>query len=125
MTDEDKMDAEIASMFDEVTEVKTVNGKPMISDEETLRQMDADEMANAIADLTRSFRDFNSIMSRGVDPVDPVKSLGWWRATEYLMLANNRLKDIFCGRDRSPASIRQYAKFRSKMLEGKRYRTDA
>ena len=125
MTDEGKMDAEIASMFDEVTEVKTVNGKPMISDEETLRQMDAEEMANAIADLTRSFSDFNAIMSRGVDPVDPEKSLGWWRATEYLMLANNRLKDIFCGRDRSPASIRQYARFRSKMLEGKRYRTDA
>lgn len=112
-------------MFDEVTEVKTVNGKPMISDEETLRQMDAEEMANAIADLTRSFRDFNAIMSRGVDPVDPVKSLGWWRATEYLMLANNRLKDIFCGRDRSPASVKVYARFRSKMLEGKRYRPEA
>ena len=124
MENEDKMDTEIASMFDEVTEVKTVNGKPMISDEETLRQMDAEEMANAIADLTRSFSDFNAIMSRGVDPVDPVKSLGWWRATEYLMLANNRLTDIFCGRDRSPASVKAYARFRSKMLE-RRYRPDA
>lgn len=85
----------------------------------------AEEMENAVADLIRSFREFNEIMSRGVNPTDPVKSLGWWRRLEYLALAEGRMKDCFCGRHRDPASIRQYGKFRSKMLEGKRYRPDA
>ena len=40
-------------------------------------------------------------------------------------LAESRMKDCFCGRHGDPASIRQYAKIRSKTLEGKRYRPDA
>ena len=80
---------------------------------------------NAIADLVRSFRDFSAIMERGVNPTDPLRSLGWWRVLEYLALAESRLKEAFICGDRSPASIRQYAKFKSKMLEGKRYRPDA
>jgi hypothetical protein len=126
MKTEDELDAKVANLFDEITEVKMVNGKPMVSDEQTIRDMEAaKEMESAIAEIVRSFNDFNQIMSRGVDPIDPVKSVGWWRATEYLMLANNRLKEAFICGDRSPASIRQYNKFRSKMLEGKRYRPDA
>ena len=123
---EDEADAKVATLFDEITEVKMVNGKPMVSDEQTIRDMEAaKEMESAIAEIVRSFREFNDVMSRGVDPVDPVKSVGWWRATEYLMLANNGLKEAFICGDRSPASIQQYNKFRSKMLEGKRYRPDA
>jgi hypothetical protein len=94
-------------------------------DEETIAQMDAQEMENACLDLARSFRDFNEIMSRGVNPTDPLGSLGWWRALEYLALAESRLKEAFIRGDRSPASIRQYARFRSKLLLGERYRTDA
>lgn len=110
-------------MFDEIVSTKIEDGKVAVETE--VLSPDPEEVEKAVADLTRSFSDFNAIMSRGVDPVDPVKSLGWWRATEYLMLANNRLKDIFCGRDRSPASVKAYARFRSKVLEGKRYRPDA
>lgn len=123
---EDQADAKVATLFDEITEVKTVNGKPKVTDEQTIRDMEAaKEMEDAIADLIRSFKDFNQIMSHGVEPTDPLKSIPWWRALQFLALADSRLKEAFICGDRSPASIRQYAKFRSKMLEGKRYRPDA
>jgi len=44
---------------------------------------------------------------------------------EYLALADSRLKEAFCGRDRSPLSISQYHKWRLKMINGRRYRADA
>lgn len=125
---EDEADAKVATLFDEITttRVEIVNGKPRVTDEQTIRDMEAQaEMEAAIADLIRSFKDFAAIMERGVDPTDPLRSKGWWRALEYLALAENRLKEAFICGDRSPASVRQYAKFRSKMLRGERYRCDA
>ena len=46
METEDKLDAEIAKMFDEVKEVRVeaVNGKPKVTDEQTVRETDAKEM---------------------------------------------------------------------------------
>lgn len=118
-------DESIEKLFEEP---ETVNGKRRVTDEETIAQMDAEaqaEMENAVADLVRSYKDFWTFLDRNVNPTDPLRSMGWWRALEYLALAESRLKEAFICGDRSPASIQQYAKFRSKMLEGKRYRTDA
>ena len=114
MKTEDELDAEIAKMFDEAKEVRveTVDGN-------------AKEMEEAIADLVRSFREFTEIMERGVNPTDPLRSLGWWRALGYLSLAESRAKDCFLAGHRDPASVKQWAKFRSKMLEGKPYRANA
>jgi hypothetical protein len=50
----------------------------------------------------------------------------WWRAAENLMLANNRLKDLFCGRDRSPRSIRLCHEYKLTLIsDKKRLRADA
>ena len=123
---EDEAGAKVATLFDEITEVKMVNGKPMVSDEQATRDMEAaKEMEDAVADLIHSFKSFTNIMERGVNPTDPVNSIAWWRCLEFLALAESRCKEAFILGDRRPASIRQYAKFRSKMLEGNRYRPDA
>ena len=47
MKTEDELDAEIAKLFDEVTttKVEMVNGKPRISDQATLDQMEREEAA--------------------------------------------------------------------------------
>ena len=125
MTENDA-NAKVATVFDEITKVEMVNGKPKISDAQQIADLEAQqELENAIADLIRSFKDFNQIMSHGVDPTDPVKSIPWWRCLQFLALADSRMKEAFICGDRSPVSITQYAKFRSKMLEGKRYRPDA
>jgi hypothetical protein len=112
-------------MFDEVKEVpvETVDGKPRVIEQTT--GANAKEMEEAVAHLVQAFREFTEIMERGVNPTDPLRSLGWWRALGYLSLAESRAKDCFLAGHRDPASVKQWAKFRSKMLEGKRYRADA
>jgi hypothetical protein len=125
---EDEADKLIETMFDEVKEVhvEMVNGKPRVTDEETIAQMDAQEMESAVAELTQAWRRFREYDRRHPDAaLDPEHGLYWWRLAEYLMLANNRTKDAFLGRHRDPASVRQHDKFRRKMLLGQRYRTDA
>jgi len=111
-TEEDRLDAEIAQMFGEVKEVhvEMVNGKPRVAYEETIAQMDAQEM---------------EIDRRPGVATDPKLEVEWWRRLDALGLADGSLKERFLGRDRSPASVRQYAKFRRKMVLGERYRTDA
>jgi hypothetical protein len=121
---EDEANKLIETMFDELYETKkkplgSVETKKLLTDAEQIAQMDSEEMERAVADFVRSWRDF-----RGLDPMrygDPT----WWRALEYLALANSRLKDAFCGQDRSPASIRQHHRWRLKLADGRRYRTDA
>ena len=124
MKTEDELDAEIAQMFDEVkvTKVEMVNGKPKVTDEQTVRETDAKEVEAAMADIVRSWREFRAVNSDS--PIVQHDS-NWWRCLCYLALAEDRLKEAFCGRDRSPASIRQYHKWRLRMIDGRRYRADA
>jgi hypothetical protein len=124
---EDEADKRIETIFDEVKEVhvEMVNSKPRVTDEETIAQMDAHEMENACADLVHSWRRFKEIDDRPGAATDPNQEVEWWRRLDALGLADGSLKERFLGRDRSPASIRHYAKFRRKMVLGERYRTDA
>ena len=120
MTDDDRL---IESMFDEV--VETHVGKDG-SVEAKLVSPSAEEMEEAVADFVKSAREFRDLNSRPDAATAPERpGILWWRALEWLALADSRLKDVFCGRDRSPRSIRQFHKFRLKMIAGRRYRTDA
>src|ERR1700741_2581906 len=129
--EEDRLDAEIAKMFDEVTttKVEMVNGKPRVSDEQTIAQIDAQEMENACADLVHSWRRFKEIDNRPGAATGPKLEVERWGRVERRWVAvgwaEGSLKERFLGRDRSPASIRQYAKSRRKMVLSERYRTDA
>jgi len=67
MKTEDELDAEVAQLFDEVTttKVEMVNGKPRISDQATLDQMEREEAARRMEEacglfLTRE-REFQRI----------------------------------------------------------------
>lgn len=86
-------------------------------------QPDAEqEMENAVADMVRSWKDFKDANS---DYPIAVWGYEWWKCLCYLALAEDRLKEAFLGRDRSPASVKQYHRWRLKMIDGRRYRTDA
>ena len=124
---EDEAEKLTETIFDEVKEVhvEMVNGKPRMTDEETIARMEAQEMENACAELVHSWRRFKEIDDRPGAATDPKLEVEWWRRLDALGLADGSLKAQFLGRDRSPASIRHYAKFRRKMVLGERYRTDA
>ena len=57
MKTEDELDAEIAKLFDEVTttKVEMVNGKPRISDQATLDQMEREEAARRMEEACGMF----------------------------------------------------------------------
>lgn len=91
-------------VFDEIVSTKTEPGKVAVETE--VLSPDLNSRSEAVTDRERL-------------------GILWWRALEYLALADSRLKECFCGRDRSPASVRLYHRFRLKMIDGRRYRTDA
>jgi len=125
MTKDDKL---IDSMVDEVIETSiNPDGKVerrWITDAETLADMEREkEMADAVAEFVQRSREFLNTLDAQTDPER--RGILWWRACEWMMLADRRMKEAFCGRDRSPRSIAQYHRFRLKMMLGQRYRTDA
>jgi hypothetical protein len=129
MADEDKSDDELMrSMFDEIEEVTVKDGKvverKLWTDEQTVVQTDAQEMENAVADFLRSWREF-SWLDQLLATDYGRQGIEWWRALECLALSDSRLKQAFCGRDRSPASIRQFHKWKLNLIECKRYRIDS
>ena len=110
-------------MFDELIRTTVMpDGKIDVE----LVQPDPKEVENAVADFVKSAREFRILHSCPDGATDPERrGILWWRALESLACADSRLKDIFCGPDRSPRSIAQYHKYRLKLIDGKRYRTDA
>jgi hypothetical protein len=107
------------TLFDEIVRTEV---KPDGTVEVSLAPDAAQEMEAAVADLLRSWKDFKD--ANGDYPI-AVWGYQWWKCLCYLALAEDRLKEAFCGRDRSPASMKQYHKWRLKMIDGRRYRTDA
>ncbi len=110
-------------MFDELIRTTVMpDGKV----DAELVQPDPKEVENAVADFVKSAREFRILHSCPDGATDPERrGILWWRALEWLACTDSRLKDIFCGPDRSPRSIAQYHKYRLKLIDGKRYRTDA
>ena len=107
------------SLFDEIIETRIA---PEGTLEASLKPDAEQEVESAVADIVRSWRDFKD--ANGDYPI-AVWGYQWWKCLCYLALAEDRLKEAFCGRDRSLASMKQYHKWRLKMIDGRRYRTDA
>jgi hypothetical protein len=111
-------DETVDSMFDEIVETKIA---PDGAVEVNLVSPSPEEVENAASELSFSWRKFRDINSPGAH-----LGIEWWRAAENLMLANNRLKDLFCGRDRSPRSIRLCHEYKLTLIsDKKRLRADA
>ena len=82
-----------------------------------------EEVENAASDLFLSWKDFRNLNVEGPCAIHDGK---WWKALQWLALADSRLKDLFCGRDRSPRSIAMYHRYRLTIVAGKKkLRADA
>lgn len=82
-----------------------------------------EEMAAAVHELQRSWRDFCEF-NKGKGPI-AAHDYEWWKRAEYLMLADSTLKQLFCGRDLRPASVRLYHQWRLHLCCGQPFRRDA
>ncbi len=99
MTKEDALDAEIAELFDEVTttKVEMVNGKPRISDQATLDQMEREEDARRMEEacglfLTRE-REFQRIAQHPRVVTDPQMNVLWWDRLEAVYVAEKAVTE--------------------------------
>jgi hypothetical protein len=106
------------SMFDEVIETRvSTDGKLEVDKSEEAQEMEASvvEMQSAWAGFKKANGDY------------PIAVWGyeWWKALMWLSCAENRLKEAFLGRDRSPGSIKQYHRWRLSVCDGRPFRTNA
>ena len=83
----------------------------------------AQEMEISVAEMQSAWADFKK--ANGDQYPIAVWTYNWWKALMWLSCAENRLKEAFCGRDRSPASIKQYHRWRLSVCDGRPYRTNA
>ena len=125
MKAEDELDAEIAELFDEVTttKVETVNGKPRISDEQTLAEMEIQEAYDEYIRAARKFEKLDRIAKaqKGV----PDNLCAWFDALEEQYQADKRLWLLFVGADRSRRSNLMYCEYRKMLLSGGKLHADA
>lgn len=131
MTTEDELDAKIAKLFDEVTTTKAeiVNGKPRISDQATLDQMERDEDARRMEEacglfLTRE-REFQCIAQHPRVVSDPQMNALWWDRLEAVYVAEKAVQRLFVGLRPTLEQNKLYAKFRKLLLEGSKLKANA
>ena len=107
-------------MFD--TEIKTLieaDGTP--EQKELVAEGPSQEMETAITEMRDSWKAFCDV-NKGT-----IYEYGyeWWKALMWLSCAENRLKECFLGRDRSPKSIGQYHRWRMTIINNRPYRANA
>ena len=130
MKTENELDAEIAKLFDEVTTstVEMVNGKPRISDQATLDQMEREEAARRMEEacglfLTRE-REFQHIAQHPRVVADPQMNALWWDRLEAVYVAEKAVWNLFVGPQPTVAENLLYKRFRKLLLEGSKLKAD-
>jgi len=116
-------DAElIQSMFDEVqtVEVRMVNGKPFVSDEQTLADQD---FAQACEAFVAAEKAFNECAKKQGQPNFDVCL--WWDLLEVRYQCEKRLWTLFINGDRSLRTGLMYLQFRESLFTGKKLRAEA
>lgn len=130
MKTEDDLDKDVAKLFDEVTtsKVETVNGKPRISDQVTLDQMEREEAARRLQEACQIFlareREFQRIAEHPRVVTDPQMNCLWWDRLEAMYVAEKAVQKLFTGPQPTMAENRLYAKFRKLLLEGSKLKAD-
>jgi hypothetical protein len=107
------------TMFDEIVRTEI---KPDGTVEASLVENSAQEMEDAVSEMVRCWKDFKDASA---DYPKGAWSYNWWKALVYLALSEDHLKEAFLGRDRSPASIRQYHRWRLSVCDGRPFRANA
>jgi hypothetical protein len=129
MKTEAELDANIAKLFDEdtTTKVEQVNGKPRISDEETLREMQFAEACEELVAAEREFAEWDAkATQKWAHPdADPANLCHWFDSLERRYKADRNLWLLFTGGDRSVRSNCLYNSFRRLLLSNGKTRANA
>jgi hypothetical protein len=131
MKTEDDSDKDSAKLFYEATttKVEMVNGKPRISDQETLEQMERKEAARRMEEACGMFltaeRRFQKLCDHPDKVTNPKLNVAWWEALEQVYEREKVVWRLFVGPQPTMADNKLYAKFRKLLLEGSKLIADA
>ena len=131
MKTEDEVDAQVAKVFDEVktAKVEMVNGKPRISDQATLAQMEREEVARRMEEACGMFlsaeRRFQKLNGHPDKVTDPKVNVAWWESLEQVYEREKVVWRLFVGSQPTMADNKLWAKFRKLLLEGSKLKADA
>src|ERR1700739_2252090 len=106
-----------------------VNGKPRISDQATLDQMEREEAARRMEEACGMFltaeRRFQKLCNHPDKVTDPKVNLAWWEALESFYEREKIVWRLFVGNQPSPEQNKLYAKFREMLVQGSRLKANA
>ena len=108
METEDKLDAEIAKMFDEAkaVSVQTVNGKRMVTDEQTVKETEFMDAATAYAQAEK--------LRARLSKREP--SVAEWNAMDGVHRCEKKLYALFSEGDRSVPMNEKYNQYVKMLL---------
>jgi hypothetical protein len=124
MKTKNDLDKDGTELLDESTtsKVQLVNGKPRISDQATLDQMEREEAARRLEEACQIFltreREFRRIAEHPRVVTDPQMNCLWWDRLEAMYVAEKAVWKLFVGPQPTVAENRLYSTFRRLVLEG-------
>jgi hypothetical protein len=99
-----------------------VNGKPRISDEATIAQMEREEQARRLEEACGMFlsaeRRFQKLSAHPDKVTDPKVNLAWWEALESVYEREKVVQRLFVGSQPTLEQNNLYAKFREMLVQG-------
>jgi hypothetical protein len=131
MKTEDELDAQGAKLFDLDTEnaPDTKVKKRLISDEETIAQMEREEQARRLEEACGMFlsaeRRFQKLSAHPDKVTDPKVNLAWWEALESVYDREKVVQRLFVGSQPTLEQNKWYAKFRELLLQGSSLKASA
>jgi hypothetical protein len=106
-----------------------VNGKPRISDQATLDQMEREDAARCMEEACGMFltaeRRFQKLCAHPDKVTDPKLNVAWWESLEQVYEREKVVWRLFVGPQPTMADNKLYAKFRKLLLEGSKLKADA
>ena len=97
----------------------------MISDEQTLAEMDARNMEEACRLFLRAEQRFQKLCEYPDKVTNPEVNVAWWSALERVYELEKIVWRMFVGEQPTMADNKLYAKFRRVLLEGSKLKADA
>jgi hypothetical protein len=97
----------------------------MISDEQTLAEMDARNMEEACRLFLRAEQRFQKLCDHPDKVTDPKVNVAWWEALEKVYELEKIVWRLFAGEQPTMADNRLYAKFRELLLKGSKLKANA
>jgi hypothetical protein len=131
MKTEDELDAQIAKLFDLDAEKApdTKVKKRLISDEETIAQMEREEQARRLEEACGMFlsaeRRFQKLTAHPDKVTDPKVNLAWWEALESVYEREKVVQRLFVGPQPTLEQNKLYARFRDMLLKGTKLTSNA